>query len=183
MLTINCKTILCSVGFLRSNADSEPDKDQNSSLFPTKALITVFICRFKSSGSYHKRYRKIQVKHLFLWILYPEQNCSEKQDCEFEEGNNDSNWSRGTPQLVRRFACCTLYYLGHPIIPFFTLLMSVGSNVPMSSSIDSRPMSARAAAPTCFVTAARHAAPNTAAELCTSTVRSTASTSCQLEYG
>lgn len=106
-------------------------------------------------------------------MLYPEQNCSEKPDCEFEEGNNDSNWSRGTPQLVRRFACCTLYYLGHPIIPFFTLLMSVGSNVPMSSSIDSRPMltgmSARAAAPTCFVTAARHAAPNTTAKLCTST--------------
>lgn len=65
---------------------------------------------------------------------------SEEQDCEFEEGNNESNWSGGTPQLVRRFACCTLHYLGHPIIPFFTLLMSVGSSVPMSSSIDSRPM-------------------------------------------
>lgn len=30
---------------------------------------------------------------------------SEKQDCEFEEGNKESNWSGGTPQLVRRFAC------------------------------------------------------------------------------
>lgn len=26
---------------------------------------------------------------------------SEKQDCEFEEGDNESNWSGGTPQLVR----------------------------------------------------------------------------------
>lgn len=43
---------------------------------------------------------------------------SEKQDCEFEEGNNEFNWSGGTPQLVRRFACCTLHYLGHPIIHF-----------------------------------------------------------------
>lgn len=96
---------------------------------------------------------------------------SEKQDCEFEEGNNESNWSGGTPQSVRRFACCTLHYLGHPIIPFFTLLMSVGSDVPMSSSIDSRPMltgvSARAtAAPTRSVTAARHAAPNSTPTNC-----------------
>lgn len=50
--------------------------------------------------------------------------------------------------------------------------MSVGSDVPMSSSIDSRPMltgvSVRAtAAPTRSVTAARHAAPNsTADKLC-----------------